>query len=292
MMRYVIGVEVHVKRVEVAIIDLQTNDLVSGTNVHTAINAMESAENLLECWTNTIKQSVALHGSEVEYLGLAIPGPFDYENGISWMKGLGKFDALYGLNIKEMLSERLGIPANRIRTANNSPCFLQGEMLQGAGRGGYSNVLGFVLSSGFGSARYYEGVATDADLWKVPFRSGIAADFFDIKWISGRYEDFTRHKCTDIKELTELAKTDDGIGQLVFGEYGENFSHFLAEYVKKYNSDLVIMGGHNDAWDLFIPHVKDRLGDQRIHVPIKSAELGDIAALIGAGYLWKSSFIY
>jgi glucokinase len=291
-MKYAIGLEIHVKRIEVAVIDLDTNSLVPGTKAQTPVDAMDTAENLLQSWTSTIKQSLDLLGSKVDLFGVAIPGPFDYEKGISWMKGLGKFDALYGLNVKELLSERLGVPARNIRTANNTPCFLQGEVLQGAARGNYSNILGFILSSGFGSARYYEGVATDADLWKVPFRSGIAQDFFDVKWISERYAEFTGQKFNDLKELTEVAKTDDGIGQLVFGEYGENFSRFVAEYVKKFGSDLIVIGGHNEAWNLFIPHLKDRLNDQQVKIPLKAAELGEDAALIGAGYLWKSSFIF
>src|SRR5690554_6743059 len=33
-------------------------------------------------------------------VGLAFPGPFDYAQGISYIRGQGKFDALYGINLK------------------------------------------------------------------------------------------------------------------------------------------------------------------------------------------------
>lgn len=285
MSKHIIGVEIHVKRIEVAIINLDTKSIVPGTNVHTEINAMETAENLLNCWANTIKESLKLHGSPVEHIGIAVPGPFDYDKGIFLIQNLRKFDALYKMNLKELLGERLNIPPENIRTANNSPCFLQGEVFHGAGKG-YNNILGFILSSGFGSARYVDGLATDADLWKAPFRNSIVNNYLDIQWITERYYEFTTHIAKDINELATLAQTDDGIGQLVFGEYGENFAIFLSEYVKKFKAELVVVGGCNEAWEQFIPHVKDRISDNGIRVPIKSAVLGDSAALIGAANLW------
>ena len=36
-------------------------------------------------------------------IGIAIPGPFDYGNGISLIKDLEKYESLYGTNIKETL---------------------------------------------------------------------------------------------------------------------------------------------------------------------------------------------
>jgi glucokinase len=286
MSRYIIGLEIHIKRIEVAVVDLDSNSIVLGTHVKQFIDSQETLENLLNCWTETIEECLKLHGSDVDRIGIAIPGPFDYEKGISLMKNMGKFDALYGLNLKELLGDRLNKSPENIRTANTAPCFLQGEVAHGTCKG-FNNILGLILSAGFGSARYVDGVASDADLWRVPFKNSIANTYFDIKWISDRYEEFTGIKTTDIKELIKLAKTDDGIGQLVFGEYGENFSTFLGEYVKRYNSDLVVVGGYYDAGDLFLPHVKDRLLDMRIDVKVKTAQLGNVAALFGAAYLWN-----
>lgn len=40
-------------------------------------------------------------------LGLAFPGPFDYEAGVSLIKNLEKFDSLYRVNIKKELMEVL-----------------------------------------------------------------------------------------------------------------------------------------------------------------------------------------
>ena len=46
-------------------------------------------------------------GRAAEGLRFAFPGPFDYEKGISLMRGLQKYDSLYGVPLREALSERL-----------------------------------------------------------------------------------------------------------------------------------------------------------------------------------------
>jgi glucokinase len=66
----------------------------------------------LSIWAETIKQ--ALKGSEDGRIGIAMPGPFDYLTGICLMKNVNKYESLYGLNIKQELSDRLGIDVQNI----------------------------------------------------------------------------------------------------------------------------------------------------------------------------------
>ena len=284
MSKTVLGVHINVPGIEVALIDMDTNLTVPGTTVFQAIDPQESLENLLNCWVDTIEKCPGFNRDLL--IGLGIPGPFDYEKGISLMKNQQKFDALYKVNVKELLAERLGVPAENIRLDNSTPCFLRGEVASGAGKD-YANILSFTLNTGLGSALYSQGVSVDGHLWNKPFRDGIAEDYLGIQWISRRYEEFTGMYISDLKELTEMAENDDGLGQLVFNEYGENFFKFLIEQIEKYDPETVLIGGHNNAWDLFIPHVKDRLGDKNVRIPILQAELGDDATLIVAAKLWS-----
>ena len=39
--------------------------------------------------------------NEVKAIGIAIPGPFDYVNGICLIKGVAKYENLYGFNIAD-----------------------------------------------------------------------------------------------------------------------------------------------------------------------------------------------
>lgn len=43
---------------------------------------------------------------KLEGIGMAFPGPFDYEQGISLMRGLNKYDQIYGMRIPEELRKR------------------------------------------------------------------------------------------------------------------------------------------------------------------------------------------
>ncbi len=73
-----------------------------------------------------------------------MPGPVDYERGICYIKDQGKYDQLYGLNIKDLLAARLGIPPDHIRMMNDALCFLKGEIAGGAIKG-CKSALGLTL---------------------------------------------------------------------------------------------------------------------------------------------------
>ncbi|HRP57404.1 hypothetical protein, partial [Agriterribacter sp.] len=65
-------------------------------------------------------------------MGIAMPGPFDYEKGISYITGLHKYEYLYGLNVKELLAAELNIPLGNIRMMNDAAAYLAGELKAGA----------------------------------------------------------------------------------------------------------------------------------------------------------------
>lgn len=280
----VFGVGINIPGIEVAIVDIDEKSIISGF-VSEPVDTNDTAENLLDSWAGAIKRCAEFNSIDITTIGIGIPGPFDYKNGISLMTNQQKFESIYKLNVKEMLAERLDISSEKIRMENISPCFLQGEVLVGSAKG-YDNILGFTLNYGLGSARHYNGKTEDAFLWNQPFKDGIAEDYLGIQWISRRYEEFTGETISELKELTNKALVDDGIGQLVFNEYSENFVKFLLQYIPVYNPELILIGGHNNAWDMFVPHVKDRLSDKNIKIPIRPAVLGDAANLIGAADLW------
>src|SRR5690554_4472905 len=64
----------------------------SGESRKTILNNLVNIINWLIDEANN--SNMALSGA-----GLGFPGPFDYENGISLMRGLQKYDTIYGINI-------------------------------------------------------------------------------------------------------------------------------------------------------------------------------------------------
>ena len=81
-----------------------------------AIDPAGDAVTLLDDWGGLMNAVLSLAGSSVEAggkatnggavksIGLAMPGPFDYPNGISMIRGLDKYESLYGLNIRDRKS--------------------------------------------------------------------------------------------------------------------------------------------------------------------------------------------
>ena len=131
-------------------------------------------------------------------IGIAMPGPFDYENGISYIKDQNKYEALYGLNIKEQLAKKLEISISDISILNDAACFLQGEVFGGAGQG-FKRVMGLTLGTGFGSARSVDGKTDDADLWCSPYREGIAEDYLSTRWFLKQYKEISGKLVKNVK---------------------------------------------------------------------------------------------
>ena len=286
MIKQVLGVEVIIQGVKVALIDNETNLIVPGTTiVRKDVDARGSADHLFGNWTDAINECLQLNSGIATHIGMAMPGQLEFEDGISYIQNQNKFDAIYGLNVRDLISEKTNIPSENIKIQNNSMAFMAGEVILGAVKG-YQRPLCFTLDSGFGTARYINEKIIDANLWEAPFKDGIAEDYLGIRWFAKRYHEFTGHQITNIKELSTLADTDDGIGQIVFNEYSENFVNFLIHDIKLHNTDLVLIGGHDEVWDRYIPHVKDRLSDKRLLIPIKQALNTDTATLIGAANIW------
>src|SRR5690606_4374061 len=119
--------------------------------------------------------------SEDLHIGIAMPGPYDYENGISLISEQGKMKSLYGLSVKNLLADALRIPPAQIQFTNDAESFLKGEVFAGVGKG-FSNTLGLTLGTGLGSAIHVEDVVKDAKLWTAPFRDGIAEDYLGTDW--------------------------------------------------------------------------------------------------------------
>ena len=285
--KLVLGADIGGSHVTVGIIDLQTNKVLSETKSRLELNSKGDLESILMTWQQAIEKSCELFGNKPNFLGISMPGPLDYENGISLINGQDKYDALFGLNIKELLAERIQMPLNHICFINDAVSFLQGEILGGAGKDG-ENVIGLTLGTGLGSAKALNGSEVlDADLWKMPFKDSIAEEYLSTRWFVKRYHEITGYVVDNVKELHHLANEGNQGALDVFKEFGNNLGLFLRHFVVLEGEvDTVIMGGNiAKTAHLFSADVLAVLGEEK--VTLKQAVLGEDAALIGAAGVWK-----
>lgn len=285
-----LGVDIGGSHITAALVDLETRTIIQDSIKRRAVDSQESKEVILTAWCDVISKAFKKSTSETKLIGIAMPGPFDYENGISLIKDQDKFKSLYGVNIKEELSKRLSIETANIHFINDAAGFLQGEVFGGAGRGN-SSVLGLTLGTGLGSSYSTGGIARDADLWNSEFMNGIAEDYLSTRWFVNRYNQLSNNTVAGVKELTAISATDH-LATRVFMEFGHNLAQFLIPVIKKYKSDVVIIGGNiSRAFSAFSPELIATLRGNDILADIKVTKLKEHAALIGAASCCDVNFV-
>lgn len=280
-----IGVDIGGSHITAAHIDAADFKIVTGSLVRERVASMESADVIIQAWVDTLAPLIISSEGEVSHIGIAMPGPFDYEKGISLMKGTKKYDSLYALNVLEILSEKLGIPADHILFRNDAESFLHGELASGA-VAGEKRAIGITLGTGLGSASNCQGTTVDSNRAFIPFKGSIAEEYISTRWFSNRYLELTGSEVKNVESL--LASGDEVIIDRIFDEFGQNLAQFLNDFIADEQPDVIVIGGNiAKTWDHFMPVVMKYL--QHPHVVIKQSTMWEDAALVGAAYSWKQS---
>ncbi|MBC9934310.1 ROK family protein [Chitinophaga qingshengii] len=280
-----LGIDIGGSHITAALVNLETRTIDTHSWHRTRVNSQGSATEIIEAWAAVINDAFGDIPADTRYIGIGMPGPFDYELGISRMKDQHKYDALYDLNVKQLLAAKLGLTPDKIRFINDAGCFLQGEVFSGAGRN-YGHVIGLTLGTGLGSAIYHGGLAADADRWCTPYRDGIAEDYLSTRWFVKRYLELTGKTVKDVKELTTYLDSDPVVQQ-VFDEFAHNLANFLTGFIRDESPEAIVIGGNiAQASALFFPAVKRELAQHNYHMPLLEASLGEQAAILGAASIW------
>jgi glucokinase len=273
-----LGIDIGGSHITAGMVDLVQKKIVEGSVVRHLVNRHAPAEEILGIWAGTINDQLLNFQQPVTRVGFAMPGPFDYPNGICLIKGFDKYEALYGLNIRQELAARTGVQAEQIVFRNDADAFLDGEVYGGAGEG-FSRVLGLTLGTGLGSCLYVEGEITNAGLNVLPFNHGIAEEYLSTRWFIKTYQQQTGKQVSGVKELADRYYEDETARQ-IFSEFSRNLGELLLHCLHTFNIQAIIIGGNiSNAYSLFINEVMKQLPADAI---IKKAMLGEQSAMIGA----------
>lgn len=290
-----IGADVGGSHITCAAIDMEAGRLLPGAVQRAGVDNNADAATIFAQWAQALNGVIAgVEAGRIAGIGFAMPGPFDYVNGISKMQH--KFTGIYEASIPEALGARLSTPLP-MRFLNDATSFAVGEAWLGQGRG-YERVVAVTLGTGFGSAFIDQGapvvqrddVPGQGCLWHLPFEGGIADEYFSTRWFVNEYEKATGKKLPNAKAIADAAP-HDATAAALFVQFGRNLAAFLGPRLQRFQAGMLVMGGNiSGAYPLFGPAYEASLAAQGLHLPTRLSALGEDAAMIGSARLFEEGF--
>ncbi|WP_345951337.1 ROK family protein [Mucilaginibacter sp. PAMB04274] len=284
--KFIISADIGGSHITVAVIDLLNKTILKDTRTRRPVNAQDSADRILSAWSDAIKAVLTVFPEKIMRLALAMPGPFNYETGVSFIKGLHKYELLYGINVKEGLASLLKLEPENIRFRNDAEALVHGEVMAGSGQD-CSRLIGFTLGTGMGSAVSMAGVTTDANWGSECFGSSIADDYFSTRWFLKAYSLLAGVSCNNVKDLAELADVDSNASS-VFLSFARSFAAFITDKVVSHQPQKVLIGGNiAKSKHLFLNELQIQLAPYIDPNFVVTDLLGEDAALIGAAFTFE-----
>lgn len=185
-------------------------------------------------------------GKLFEGIGMAFPGPFDYEKGISLMQGLDKYDAIYGAKIQKEIERRLE-KRYRFLFLHDVEAFALGAGILGPAAE-CEKIFCLCIGTGAGSAFLEHGsvVKERADvpahgwIYDTAFRDGIIDDYVSARGLSRQAEELG---ALDGAALSALAAEGNIKALSVFRRFGEDMAEAVIPFLQKFQPDGCIIGG-------------------------------------------------
>jgi glucokinase len=294
-----IGADIGGSHISCAAVDLNTGKILRNTLTERAVNNQAHANEIIKTWSQALKEAISkVNSDNVKGIGFAMPGPFDYVKGISYIKGVAKYENLYGFNITDAIASSLGVDEDfLIRFINDASAFAVGEAWAGSASD-VSRSLSITFGTGFGSAFIADRipVVDGPDVPKIgcvyhlPYENGIADDYFSTRWFIGKYKALTGKEVSGVRDLAEIAMYDKAVMDL-FIEFGDKSALFLVPWLKRFKAEVLVVGGNiSNAWNLFGDVFKERLRKENCTTRVELSKLKEDAALFGSAYLLDESF--
>ncbi|GAA3408017.1 ROK family protein [Paenibacillus hodogayensis] len=273
--RYAIVFDVGGTSIKAAVVR-DNGETVAGTVDTFPARSGEDRETLLDHFYGLIAGRAALleqaeegRPYEIAGIGYAFPSPFDFENGICYIRGQDKYDALYGTNIREAMEGRIAAdPAVAARMGagapivfdNDAALFAAGQLHFGHARR-YRRSLCITIGTGTGSSFIDEGgIVKGRELWADPFRDSIADDYISKRGVQRIAAQCGFGGDADVKAIADAARAGDERAAAVFAAFGRLFGELLVPYVREFRPEAVIVGGNiAKSADLFIPDARAEL---------------------------------
>lgn len=273
-------------------------------------DATDGAERFLDTLERHLRPLVEEHGP-VSAIGVSVKGVVDPTSGVLVDVNEG-LSALIGRALGSLVGERFGLPT---RVENDARMYTLGELLRGAGRGS-RNLVCLTLGTGVGV-----GVVQDGRLLRGPRGTrGILGGHVTVQ-VDGPTCTCGNRGCLEalvgcgavVRQVEEqlvagehsilnggdldaarvfgAAAAGDELARRVVDRFARVLGCGIVSLIHAHDPDLVLVGGGLSASaPQFLPAVQAWVAERawtqpRGRVPVRVAELGDAAALMGAAEL-------
>lgn len=284
----------------------ESGQIVPDTYMIYPSKSKEKKEILLQHLVDLVKQQMSrilARNFQIEGIGYAFPGPFDYERGVSYIRDVDKFENIYGVNLREELTHRLAqenaFAVKRsadfqIVFENDANLFALGEYAVGKA-GPYARSLCLTIGTGAGSAflehgqlvKHRHDVPENGWIYNQPFRDSVVDDYISKRGIARLMREAGLDSgIMDVKAAADLAKSGDGKAIAVFRRFGEMVGEMLLPFLRSFRPEAIIIGGQIvKSQELFLDSTRDAL--KGFPVQLEVTDDTSISAFAGVSRLLK-----
>ena len=292
MKEYAVGIDIGGTHITAAIIDIVSMKLIDFSLHKESFDSNLPVNQVMSIWEKVIRISVENSKvKEIKGLAVCMPGPFDYTNGLCWIKDQSKYEHFYGLNVRYLFQGSLNLSSEfPILFENDAVCFGKGEVFKDATNLS-KKVMAVTLGTGLGACFIDKGISivlgelvpADGEIYNISFKESIAEDYVSARGLLSAYKSITGKNLHNGLELFNLAVAEDQVAIKVFEEMGENLAEVTIPWLKKFEADSFIIGGKiANASRFFLESFNKKIKESGLEITVSVSTDNEVAALLGA----------
>ena len=263
--------------------------------IETKTNSFGQKEQIIKGWVNNLQQNARKEKIVNNHqIAIALPGPFDYKNGVFQAHPEGKMGSLVGENFRDLLVPYFG-ETLKISFENDAACFGLGTACFGAGWN-QQRLIGITLGTGIGSSfianqqiiKAGPSIPVGGELYRESYKGSIADDYFSTRWFVRAAAEDLGLKVSGVRVLTEQAPK--AYLQDLFTRFANNLYQFLLPYASRFGATAIVIGGNiTKAWRFFGVELTSLF--EKDGIIIKPSILNEQAIMLGAAKVFIDTFL-
>lgn len=211
----------------------------------------ESADVILDNFAFILRELMNTNPqAEIIGVGMAFPGPFDYEKGICQIQGLNKYDSIYGRALEPEMKKRIPEIENaKFGYLHDIEAFAVGEAWFGEMQN-ESKIVCLCIGTGTGTAflkdrvpqKSGEGVPECGWLYWLPYRDSIIDDYISVRGLERICKEVFGEPKSG-KELYDLCQKNDEAALEAWKKFVDEIIAAILPVIEDFHPNAIIFGG-------------------------------------------------